>query len=64
LERKFIANVVSIPLTPFAFPGPYPHPRLDYSHVIYRTTHFLRLGVSGGSKAARIASSKTFLRPF
>lgn len=30
----------------------------------YNITHFLRLTGSGGSRAARIASSKTFLRPF
>lgn len=32
--------------------------------LLYRITHFLRLTGSGGSSAAKIASSNTFLRPF
>lgn len=30
----------------------------------YKSTHFFFFGCSGGSKAARIASSNTFFRPF
>lgn len=32
--------------------------------LVYKMMHFLRLTGSGGSKAARIASSKTFFKPF
>jgi hypothetical protein len=34
------------------------------NHKVYKRTHFLLFTGSGGSNAARIASSKTFFNPF
>jgi hypothetical protein len=36
----------------------------DWLLRLYKNLHFLLLGCSGGSRAAKIASSKTFFSPF
>lgn len=48
--------------TLFNHPNPFLKPS-TFSAFAYNRTHFFLLLASGGSKAARMASSKTFLRP-
>lgn len=45
-------------------PVPWPFSLCYVCRISHRITHFLFFGGSGGSKAARMASSKTFLSPF
>lgn len=55
--------VLTMVIDPTLFNHPFLNHQLSLGVVIYSRMHFFLLLVSGGSKAARMASSNTFLRP-